>query len=128
MKWIIFFIFFIIGCGKDPKYSNDSGTVAQNSLGLGMNIPSFESSKQNKGFLIIPFAPETNAAIKFEGKNYLINNDKSSRSAVLVIQKLFRQQIDVRPYDQNSSGTIYKIHFVGRLEETTVIIESIYIY
>lgn len=128
MKWMIILTFFLIGCGDGNKASN-TDSVAQGNLGLNVSVPNFESNTgQQKGKILIPHTPESGSVIQFEGKNYFVDNIKSSTSALLLIRKLFRNQVDVRPFDQNDNGTYYSIRFNGKLNDDSVILQNLYVY
>lgn len=128
MKWIALLLFLLSACGNGDS-AGENGSVAQGSLGLNVSVPNFESeNSQKKGFLVISHSPETETFIRFERKNYLVDMNKSSPASIKLIQKLYRSQVDVRPYDQNSEGTLYRARFRGQLSEETVALQSLALF
>ena len=126
MKLVIILLFILVACGKGN--SDNGNNISPGDFGLNIIVPSFDTSTQKKGMIVIPHTPETGAVIKFERKDYSINTTRSSPAVVEQIQKLFRQQIDVRPYDQNENGTYYRARFVANFDYDSVVISSILIY
>ncbi len=129
--WSFIFILLlgvITACGKDPDYTTSGGT-AQGSFGLNMNVPNFESTvSQQKGIIFIPHTPETGAIIHFETKKYLIDPQKSNSAPMQLVRKLFRHDVDVRPYEQNSAGTFYRARFIGKFNMDSIILQFLQVH
>lgn len=128
MKWTIILLFLLsAACGKNGS-SQENPNVSQTSLGLNMSVPNFESEvTQRKGMIIIPHSPEKGAIVSFESNFYLIDMNKSNQNTVQLVRKLFRHQVDVRPYDQNATGTYYRMKFLGKFNLDSIILQALHV-
>lgn len=130
-KWtfvLIILLSLFAGCGKD-RTNSESGNVTQGSLGLNMNVPNFESNPtQRKGIIFIPHTAEIGAAIHYEQKIYLVDTNKSTTASLQLIRKLFRNDVDARPYEQNSAGTFYRARFIGKFNMDSIILQFLNVH
>lgn len=129
-KWtiILFFLFIAVSCGKNQS-STEGNSVTEGNLGLGMTVPNFESNvSQKNGVIVIPHEENSGVIIQFERKNYLVDEHKTNPTAMKLIKKLFRHDVDVRPYEQNSNGTYYRAKFVGRFNMDSLSLQFLQVY
>lgn len=132
MKWtIILFsclVIMLVACGKNQG-PTESESVAQGNLGLNMNVPNFETNVTHKnGIILIPHSPESDAIIQFERKNYAVDEQKTSSTVRHLIKKLFQHDVDVRPYEQNSAGTYYRVRFMGKFNMDSIGLQFMQVY